>query len=50
MGQLRSACRALLLEQPSPGAALAGLDRFAARLPGARCASAFCAVLDPATR
>ena len=45
MGQLRSACRALLLEQPSPGAALAALDRFAARLPGARCTTAFCAVL-----
>ena len=49
MGQLRSACRALLLEQPSPGAALGGMDRFAAHLPGARCASAFCAVLTPAT-
>ena len=34
MGQLRSACRALLLEHPSPRAALTGLDRFAARLPG----------------
>jgi PAS domain S-box-containing protein len=45
MGQLRSACRALLLERSSPSAALAGLDRFAARLPGARCATAFCAVL-----
>lgn len=45
MGQLRSACRALLLEQPSPGAALTALDRFAARLPGARCTTAFCAVL-----
>jgi len=45
MGQLRSACRALLLEQPRPGAALAGLDRFAARLPGARCTTALCAVL-----
>ncbi|MGC2656106.1 MAG: GAF domain-containing protein, partial [Mycobacterium sp.] len=33
MGQLRSACRALLLDHPSPRAALAGLDRFAARLP-----------------
>jgi PAS domain S-box-containing protein len=49
MGQLRSACRALLLEQASPGAALAGLDRFAARLPGARCTTAFCAVLTLAT-
>lgn len=49
MGQLRSACRALLLEQPSPAAALAGLDRFAARLPGAACTTAFCAVLSPDT-
>ncbi|MDT5178366.1 MAG: hypothetical protein QOJ95_2564, partial [Mycobacterium sp.] len=45
MGQLRSACRALLLEQSSPSTVLAGLDRFAARLPGARCTTAFCAVL-----
>jgi PAS domain S-box-containing protein len=45
MGQLRSACRALLLEQSSPSAALAALDRFAARLPGAHCTTAFCAVL-----
>ena len=45
MGQLRSACRALLLERSSPSGALAALDRFAARLPGARCSTAFCAVL-----
>ena len=49
MGQLRSACRALLLEHPSPAAALTALDRFAARLPGARCTTAFCAVLTPGT-
>ncbi|MCV7366682.1 SpoIIE family protein phosphatase [Mycolicibacterium duvalii] len=49
MGQLRSACRALLLEHPSPARALAGLDRFAARLPGARCTTAFAGVLDPST-
>lgn len=49
MGQLRSACRALLLDQPNPSAALAGLDRFAARLSGARCTTAFCAVLTLAT-
>ncbi|BBX42954.1 SpoIIE family protein phosphatase [Mycobacterium simiae] len=49
MGQLRSACRALLLDQPSPSAVLTGLDRFAARLPGARCTTAFCAVLTIAT-
>jgi len=49
MGQLRSACRALLLEQSTPTTALAGLDRFAARLPAARCTTAFCAVLTPDT-
>lgn len=49
MGQLRSACRALLLEHPSPRAALSALDRFAARLPGAVCTTAFCAVLNPET-
>jgi GAF domain-containing protein/anti-sigma regulatory factor (Ser/Thr protein kinase) len=49
MGQLRSACRALLLDHPSPRAALASLDRFAARLPGAECTTAVCAVLNPAT-
>lgn len=49
MGQLRSACRALLLEHPGPAAALSALDRFAARLPGARCTTAFCAVLNPDT-
>ncbi len=49
MGQLRSACRALLLQQPSPSAALTALDRFAARLEGARCTTAFCAVLNPET-
>ncbi|ONI87864.1 histidine kinase [Actinosynnema sp. ALI-1.44] len=49
MGQLRSACRALLLEHGDPAQALAGLDRFAALLPGARCATVLCAVLDPAT-
>lgn len=49
MGQLRSACRALLLDHPSPRAALAGLDRFAARLPGAQCTTAVCAVLNPDT-
>jgi serine phosphatase RsbU (regulator of sigma subunit)/GAF domain-containing protein/anti-sigma regulatory factor (Ser/Thr protein kinase) len=49
MGQLRSACRALLLDQHSPRAALAGLDRFAARLPGALCTTVVCAVLNPGT-
>lgn len=49
MGQLRSACRALLLENPSPSAVFAGMDRFATRLPGARGCTAFCAVLTPET-
>ncbi|MEV6301881.1 SpoIIE family protein phosphatase [Actinoplanes sp. NPDC051861] len=49
MGQLRSACRALLLEHTSPAKTLTALDRFAALLPGATCATAFCGVLDPAT-
>jgi PAS domain S-box-containing protein len=49
MGQLRSACRALLLEKSSPSAVLDGLDRFAARLPGADCTTAFCAVLNLAS-
>nr|WP_274535237.1 SpoIIE family protein phosphatase [Pseudofrankia asymbiotica] len=49
MGQLRSACRALLLEHASPARALTGLDRFAALLPGAECTTVFCAMLDPAS-
>jgi serine phosphatase RsbU (regulator of sigma subunit)/anti-sigma regulatory factor (Ser/Thr protein kinase)/transcriptional regulator with GAF, ATPase, and Fis domain len=49
MGQVRSACRALLLDNPSPSAALARMDRFAARLPGAQCTTAVCAVLNPVT-
>ncbi|BBY08650.1 SpoIIE family protein phosphatase [Mycobacterium noviomagense] len=49
MGQVRSACRALLFENLSPSAALGGLDRFAARLPGAQCTTAVCAVLNTDT-
>ncbi|WFE36161.1 SpoIIE family protein phosphatase [Micromonospora sp. WMMD975] len=49
MGQLRSACRALLLQDASPAPTLMALDRFAALLPGAQCATVFCGVLDPAT-
>ncbi|MFB9235762.1 SpoIIE family protein phosphatase [Plantactinospora siamensis] len=50
MGQLRSACRALLLQDTTPAQTLLALDRFAAALPGAACATVFCGVLDPATR
>jgi PAS domain S-box-containing protein len=49
MGQLRSACRALLLQFADPAQVLTALDRFAALIPGAMCATVFCGVLDPAT-
>ncbi|MEU4626478.1 SpoIIE family protein phosphatase [Actinoplanes sp. NPDC023801] len=49
MGQLRSACRALLLQDSSPSRTLMALDRFAALLPGAGCATVFCGILDPAS-
>ncbi|GAA1651853.1 SpoIIE family protein phosphatase [Actinoplanes couchii] len=49
MGQLRSACRALLLRDSSPARTLMSLDVFAAMLPGAACATVFCGVLDPGT-
>jgi PAS domain S-box-containing protein len=46
MGQLRSACRALLLQATGPGETLTALDRFAAVIPDASCATLFCAILD----
>jgi PAS domain S-box-containing protein len=49
MGQLRSACRALLLQDASPAQTLMALDHFAAGIPGALCTTAFCGVLDPGT-
>ncbi|GGR42606.1 histidine kinase [Streptomyces cinereoruber] len=49
MGQLRSACRALLLQDAGPAQALMALDRFAAGVPGAMCTTVFCGVLDPGT-
>ncbi|MFE9674519.1 SpoIIE family protein phosphatase [Streptomyces sp. NPDC006259] len=49
MGQLRSACRALLLQDASPAQTLMALDHFAAGIPGALCTTAFCGVLDPET-
>ncbi len=49
MGQLRSACRALLLQRLSPADTLEGLDRFAAGVAGASCTTACCAVLDTAS-
>ena len=49
MGQLRSACRALLLQDTGPAQTLMALDRFAAGIPGALCTTVFCGVLDPET-
>ncbi len=47
MGQLRSACRALLLQDKGPAETLAALDSFADLIPGARCTTVFCGVIDP---
>ncbi|MFI7422509.1 SpoIIE family protein phosphatase [Nonomuraea sp. NPDC049684] len=49
MGQLRSACRALLLQDAGPAQVFTALDRFAALIPGAKCTTVFCGVLDTAT-
>ncbi|MBW4718704.1 SpoIIE family protein phosphatase [Saccharothrix sp. SC076] len=49
MGQLRSACRALLLQDGSPARALTALDQFAEGVPRAMCTTVFCGVLDPAS-
>ncbi|MGI8450892.1 MAG: SpoIIE family protein phosphatase [Streptosporangiaceae bacterium] len=48
MGQLRSACRALLLQDASPSQTLSAMDRFAALIPGAFCSTVFCGILDRA--
>ena len=48
MGQLRSATQAVLLRAPGPAEALADLDTFASRIPGAECTTVFCAIIDPA--
>jgi anti-sigma regulatory factor (Ser/Thr protein kinase) len=48
MGQLRSACRALLLQDASAAQTLTAMDRFAALIPGAICSTVFCGILDPA--
>ncbi|WP_240529619.1 SpoIIE family protein phosphatase [Streptomyces mangrovisoli] len=48
MGQLRSACRALFLQDPGPARTLTALDDFASGIPGALCTTVFCGVLDPA--
>ncbi len=49
MGQLRSACRALLLQDASPAQTLSAMDRFSALVPGAYCSTVFCGILDQQT-
>ncbi|WP_460406153.1 SpoIIE family protein phosphatase, partial [Actinophytocola sediminis] len=49
MGQLRSACRALLLQHNSPAATLSALDGFAGTLEGGACTTVLCAWLSPDT-
>ena len=48
MGQLRSACRALLLRDAAPAQVLTDLDSFAERVSGAACSTVFCAIIDVA--
>ena len=49
MGQLRSAFRALLLENFSPSQVLSAMDRFVALVPGAWGTTAVCGILNPET-
>jgi hypothetical protein len=46
MGQLRTASRALLLEGHSPREVIGAMDRFAAAVDGATCATMVCAIVD----
>ena len=48
MGQLRSACRALLLRDAAPAQVLTDLDSFAEQVSGAACSTVFCAIIDVA--
>jgi serine phosphatase RsbU (regulator of sigma subunit) len=46
MGALRNVSRALLADGHSPAEVIASLDRFAATIPAAECATVVCAVVD----
>ncbi|NYF59761.1 SpoIIE family protein phosphatase [Micromonospora purpureochromogenes] len=46
MGQLRNACRALLLQAKSPAEVLSALDDFARFVPGGGNTTVFCAIVD----
>lgn len=49
MGQLRSACRAMLLQDVGPAQTLKAMDKFAAVIPGGMSSTVFCGVLEPRT-
>jgi serine phosphatase RsbU (regulator of sigma subunit) len=49
MGQLRTACRTLLLENHAASQVLSALDGVAALIPGATFTTVFCAILDRGT-
>ncbi|MDT7596697.1 MAG: hypothetical protein QOJ06_2243 [Pseudonocardiales bacterium] len=49
MGQLRTACRTLLLENHAASRVLSALDGVAALIPGATFTTVFCAILDRGT-
>jgi hypothetical protein len=49
MGQLRSAARALLLENPDPARMITSLDTFAGSIEGGACATVACVIVDRST-
>ncbi|MDQ4010382.1 MAG: SpoIIE family protein phosphatase [Actinomycetota bacterium] len=49
MGQLRTACRTLLLQDHTAPQVLAAMDHVAALIPDAVCTTLFCAIIDRAT-
>ncbi|MGB8963351.1 MAG: SpoIIE family protein phosphatase, partial [Pseudonocardiaceae bacterium] len=49
MGQLRTASRTLLLENHTAAEVLSALDGVAALIPGARCTTVYCAIIDRGT-
>ncbi|HVE96708.1 MAG TPA: SpoIIE family protein phosphatase [Pseudonocardiaceae bacterium] len=49
MGQLRTACRTLLLQDHTAPHVLAAMDHVAALIPDAVCTTLFCAIIDRAT-
>ncbi|MCU1496058.1 MAG: SpoIIE family protein phosphatase [Acidimicrobiales bacterium] len=50
MGQLRTASRTLLIDGNGPAEVLEAMDRFAASVPGAACATMVCSIVDLGAR